>query len=44
MNDINADTKFDENELMDYPYLGIGRKPRPRKNISEEVLEKIIGG
>ncbi len=44
MNDINADTKFDENELMDYPYLGIGRKPRPGKIISEEVLEKIIGG
>jgi len=44
MKDINADTQFDENELTDYPYLGIGRKPRPGKMISEEVLEKIIGG
>ena len=46
MNEINADTKIEELEITDYPYLGIGKKPFPKKRkiISDDELEKIIGG
>ena len=32
----------DEDEWVDYPYLGIGRKPKTKGTFSEEDLEKII--
>lgn len=43
MNEINADTKIEELEIIDYPYLGIGKKPSQKnKYPTEEQLEKII--
>ena len=35
---------YEDIDLMDYPYLGIGKKPQKRKIITDEELEKIIGG
>lgn len=33
---------FNSDELIDYPYLGIGEKPNhKRKNIAESQLEKL---
>ena len=46
MKDINADTNIEELELIDYPYLGLGKKSFHSKHklVSDEQLEKIIGG
>jgi bacteriocin-like protein len=43
---IDANTKFEDIEITDYPYIGIGKKPFPKKRkiISDDELEKIIGG
>lgn len=46
METIDANTKFEDIEITDYPYIGIGKKPFPKKRkiISDDELEKIIGG
>ena len=46
MEKIDANTKFEDIEITDYPYLGIGKKPllNKRKLLTDEELEKIIGG
>lgn len=42
---IDANTTFEDIELIDYPYLGIGKKPSQKnKYPTEEQLEKIISG
>ena len=42
---IDADTKIEDIELTDYPYLGIGKKPSQKnKYATEDELEKIISG
>ena len=33
-----------EEEWVDYPYIGTGIKPKLNKNLSEDKIEKIIGG
>lgn len=40
----NIKNDFDKLELCDYPYLGIGEKPSGNNNLTDEQLEKIIGG
>ena len=42
----NCEIDFNNDELLDYPYLGIGEKPNfSKRNIpTEEQIEKIIGG
>lgn len=40
----NIKDDFDKIELCDYPYLGIGEKPSDKKMLTDEQLEKIIGG
>lgn len=46
MEKIDANTKFEDIEITDYPYLGLGKKPlsNKRKLLTDEELEKIIGG
>jgi hypothetical protein len=34
----------EEEEWVDYPYIGTGIKPKFNKNLSEDKIEKIIGG
>lgn len=37
----------EKDELVDYPYLGIGEKPyfgKKHKTPTEEQLERIVGG
>lgn len=35
---------FEKIEFCDYPYLGIGEKPPGKALLTDEQLEKIIGG
>ncbi len=46
MEKIDANTKIEELDITDYPYLGLGKKPlsNKRKLLTDEELEKIIGG
>jgi len=34
----------DDLEWCDYPYIGIGSKPKKKNNPTEEDLERIVGG
>ena len=34
----------EEEDWVDYPYIGTGIKPKLNKNLSEDKIEKIIGG
>ncbi len=36
--------KDGEEDWIDYPYLGIGKKPFKYTKPSEEDIEKIVGG
>lgn len=38
------ENSFEKIEFCDYPYLGIGEKPLSKKLLTDEQLEKIIGG
>ena len=38
---MNTEEKLD---YCDYPYLGIGEKPLTKTHLTDEQLEKIIGG
>ena len=38
------DNKIEDIDWTDYPYIGIGKKPHGNKYLSEDDLEKIIGG
>jgi bacteriocin-like protein len=46
MEKIDANTKFEDIEITDYPYIGIGKKPlsNKRKLLTDDELERIIGG
>ena len=48
MEKIDANTKFEDIEITDYPYIGIGKKPHTfnkKKRIpTEDEIERIIGG
>ena len=45
MEKIDANTKIEELDITDYPYLGLGKKPLSNKRkLTDEELEKIIGG
>ena len=41
MEKIDANTKFEDIEITDYPYIGIGKKPfiKKRKIISDDELD-----
>ena len=44
---VTYETKFDDIDEIywcDYPYLGIGEKPKTNKYATDEELERIIGG
>lgn len=38
------DLSNEEEEWVDYPYIGRGRKPRRKNKPGEERIERIIGG
>jgi len=47
MKEINADTELEDDvELVDYPYIGIGKRlpSNKKQQVSCEQIEKIIGG
>lgn len=46
MKKINANTLFEDVEITDYPYIGIGKKPlnTHKKILTDEEIERIIGG
>ena len=40
----NINTNIEDTEFVDYPYIGIGKKPFGKKLLTDEELERIIGG
>ena len=46
MKKINADTELEDIELVDYPYIGIGKRSisSKKKKLLDDDLERIIGG